>query len=414
LKQSLKVLAFPAVLMAIILVLAAPAFTAVPEGPITGAVFTTDEFGDQVNGNIYDYKCDVYLNGGPDKQKGPLKDGEYYVQVTDPSGATVLGTSIGSGNDTPFVVENGVAKDLYQLCAILIKASDSSPGYDDTPNPGGVYKVWISASPDFEESLSKTDNFKVRKKDGGGDFDGWLRVKKWYDRDMDGSWDADEPAIVGWKIRVEGDFGFVDDFTEYYAKYIAGFYTVTEYLPCAPTTWMPTTPTSVSDVEVVAGLVTDVAFGNVCKVPSKGGYTMGFWGNKNGLAAMKAFVEGGGTLPGVWGKDFKGLNAYFRGTINAVDMCVMLEAQLLATKLNIAVMGANYGSMGVVGPDGEWMSIATAITNADAILAAGCPDRCEAEWYKNLFDGLNNNCYKLIPYCPCPLPTCWELPVMPE
>src|SRR5579864_6712533 len=63
---------------------------------LTGAIFTTNSSGTVVNGNQYDSPCSVYLNGGP----GPhapahaagLPDGDYYFQVTDPSGKTLLST----------------------------------------------------------------------------------------------------------------------------------------------------------------------------------------------------------------------------------------------------------------------------------------------------------------------------------
>jgi hypothetical protein len=34
-------------------------------GPLTGAIYTTKGDGSLVNGNVYDSKGDVYLNGGP-------------------------------------------------------------------------------------------------------------------------------------------------------------------------------------------------------------------------------------------------------------------------------------------------------------------------------------------------------------
>jgi hypothetical protein len=74
----------------------------------------------------------------------------------------VLGTSIGAGNPTPFCVVGGIPQGCYQLSSILIKTSDSSAGYDDTPNPGGEYKVWISNESSFTNNSTKTDNFKVK------------------------------------------------------------------------------------------------------------------------------------------------------------------------------------------------------------------------------------------------------------
>src|SRR6266567_2686161 len=59
---------------------------------VSGAIYTTTSTGTTVNGNIYDAKSDVYLNGGPQNKQDPglVPDGTYYFQVTDPSGAVLL------------------------------------------------------------------------------------------------------------------------------------------------------------------------------------------------------------------------------------------------------------------------------------------------------------------------------------
>ena len=61
--------------------------------PISGAIYTSTASGTTVNGNVYEAQADVYLNGGPQSMnpKG-LPDGNYYFQVTDPSGAVLLST----------------------------------------------------------------------------------------------------------------------------------------------------------------------------------------------------------------------------------------------------------------------------------------------------------------------------------
>src|SRR5438093_7347596 len=112
--------------------------------PLPGAIFTTDSTCSGVDLNIYTSKSDVYLDGGPSHTgAASLPDGSYYVQVTDPSGACVLGTSVGSGTPTPFVVSGGVAS-CIQLCTALINGPgacaangvDPTCGYNDTTNPG--------------------------------------------------------------------------------------------------------------------------------------------------------------------------------------------------------------------------------------------------------------------------------------
>jgi len=68
-------------------------------GAPSGAIFTTDTNGTFVNANVYDDPTDVYLNGGP-RANAPctaagLPDGDYYFQVTDPSGTVLLSADDG-------------------------------------------------------------------------------------------------------------------------------------------------------------------------------------------------------------------------------------------------------------------------------------------------------------------------------
>ena len=63
-------------------------------GPLPGAIFTTMPDGSRVNANIYTNAYDVYLDGGPGPNAPPgaagLPEGDYYFQVTDPSGKKLL------------------------------------------------------------------------------------------------------------------------------------------------------------------------------------------------------------------------------------------------------------------------------------------------------------------------------------
>ena len=129
---------------------------------LSGAIFTTRSGCVVVNGNIYDTKDDVYLDGGPHHgSSASLPDGSYFVQVTDPSGANVLGQS----QTAVVTVSGGAFVDCYQLSSIVYSASSSfaSLGYDDTPNNGGEYKVWVCVDGNYVHDTTKTDNFKVRK-----------------------------------------------------------------------------------------------------------------------------------------------------------------------------------------------------------------------------------------------------------
>src|SRR5215212_7063009 len=167
--------------------------------PISGAIFTTDSTCTGVNLNIYGDKADVYLDGGPAHTGAAgLPDGFYYVQVTDPSGATVLGQSVSAVAE----VSGGEFVLCYQLASILFTASSgfTASGYDDTPNAGGEYKVWVSTVSTFDNNRTKTDNFKV--KEGGAENTATLNVIKFYDANANGIND-DNQLITGWKVRIQ-------------------------------------------------------------------------------------------------------------------------------------------------------------------------------------------------------------------
>ena len=179
------------------------AVMAAQSAPVTGAIFTTDQNSTFVNGNVYDTATDVYLNGGP-RPNAPctaagLPNGDYYFQVTDPSGKVLLSYEFVDGANHPIVdisqrkvnVTNGLMK---SYSGTRYKGIGKCSGaitvelfpYLRTPNPGGEYKVWMTPVDDyacggvsnqndctigffgFIPSKSKTDNFKVIDYDGDG------------------------------------------------------------------------------------------------------------------------------------------------------------------------------------------------------------------------------------------------------
>jgi len=176
--------------------------TAAMAQKVSGAIFTTNAFSEYVNANVYDYADDVYLNGGP-RPNAPctaagLPNGDYYFQVTDPSGATLLSTDLISNRRV--TVTGGLIVAYSGTHPIGTgKCNDGTIHTDNitvqlfpfnlTPNPGGEYKAWMtkvgdytscsfnddpstydpntsdprlcSGSFGFIPSTSKTDNFKV-------------------------------------------------------------------------------------------------------------------------------------------------------------------------------------------------------------------------------------------------------------
>jgi len=386
--------------LALLVTAVGPAFAA---QPLPGAIFTTDSTCTGVNLNIYGDKADVYLDGGPaHKGAASLPDDSYYVQVTDPSGATVLGTSVGSGNETPFVVVNGEPASCYQLWNILIKGSDASQGYDDTPNNGGEYKVWVSNEASFTNNSTKTDNFKV--KEDGGVYPATLNVIKFYDANAN-SINDDGQLITGWKVRIQDGIDYIR-YTPVSIIVDPDDYTVTEFYPVEPN-WMSTTANPVY-ITLVAGEEETVEFGNYCLVPS-GGRTLGFWSNKNGqalvtaanlmfLSDLKLRYANGNNFDPMTKTELK--NWLLSAT--AQNMAYMLSAQLAAMELNV--------QHGFVDPNAFYvpagMTIQQIMNAANTSLdlypnttAAG-PNRTAQETLKNYLDALNNGA-SVVPPTPC-------------
>jgi hypothetical protein len=190
-------LTFLGLLAVALMVLAAPA-----SARLTGAVWTTTATGEKVNGNIYDQKCPPppppgvlpcdspplvpFLNGGPAFAHPGcwVPDGCYYFQVTDPAGKVLLSNDdilcrkfcVYTNPDGTKAIEYPLPDNLcaHQTCTDINSGVTTIAlcPFDNTPNPGGVYKLWITpvsaynpSDPGshfgFIHSLCKTDNFKV-------------------------------------------------------------------------------------------------------------------------------------------------------------------------------------------------------------------------------------------------------------
>jgi hypothetical protein len=207
---------------------------------VNGAIFTTAAAGTTVNGNIYDAKSDVYLNGGPQNSKDPglVPDGLYFFQVTDPSGAVLLSLDdiscrqvvISGGRITgvPVTPPPAACIDGYHNLGTFNSSDGEQPvqlcnpnaaqcptDFADTPNPGGEYKAWLTPEAQyvgptgtcptgnnrfgFCDSQSKTDNFKVKKPNVA-----YVIVCKFSDLNDNGLLESGEPFIPGWPITATG------------------------------------------------------------------------------------------------------------------------------------------------------------------------------------------------------------------
>ena len=132
-------------------------------GSALAGVYTTNSTATIVNENTnYGAPTDAYLSGGPQNTSAKgLADGDYYYQVTDPSGKVLLST------------DNAICRQLTVAGGRVVgstgpacKHADGTPNpanavtpvqlvpFSATPNMGTVYKAWMipvgKASIDFD------------------------------------------------------------------------------------------------------------------------------------------------------------------------------------------------------------------------------------------------------------------------
>ncbi len=402
--------------------------------PLPGAVFTTDAACNGTDLNIYATKADVYIDGGPAHTgSAGLPPGEYYVQVTEPDG-TLLGTSIGTTDETPVVVNaNGEFAQCYKLMDIVRKASNPGPypvapdGFDDTSNPGGEYKVWVSRVSNFANDETKTDNFKVASP-GTTVTPGRLNVIKFYDTNTNGIKDPTDVEITGWEVIVGAQESFPataeTKLTPVSIIVSPGCYTAQEG---DATGWIHTTA-KIDSEQVVSGGSTTISFGNVCLGPG-GGLTLGFWSNKNGQALITStdlqHLRDDFCLRNADGTDFNPTtNAQVKSFLlgaSATNMANMLSAQLTAMYLNVAhgfvngnalvFAGANPTGCNVPVNGNGFITVNALLADAGTELCAhgvvlsGNPERACQEFKKNAIDKANNNLNFVQGPGVCPVPT---------
>jgi hypothetical protein len=276
---------------------------------------------------------------------------------------------------------------------------------------------------------------------------------KYYDANTNGKQDTGEAGIPNWKITLSGkdsegntmvplaQFTGTDGTTTFSCVPF-GNWTVTETVP-ATGGWESVTPTSVSDKITTCGSYT-ASFGNVCKSAPTGGFTIGFWGNKNGQTILTGSANGNtlntaaqnllrslnlrngngtylytgtNTAPTNQNITYATLATWLQGA-NATNMAYMLSAQLAASALN-GLYSTQSDSTIIIVPKGmttgAGVNIVTYLglptfANGDGYITLGAlrsaaqaslaangnttasgPARTYQECIKDLLDAVNNN-----------------------
>jgi hypothetical protein len=443
-------------------------YTIAVSANFSGAIFTSLSTGTGVDNNIYNSKEDVYLNGGPqNSHSAGIPDGLYFFKVTDPNGSTLLSTDPIQCRAV-IVANNHVYGTDHVLCSHPEGTPDTTNTsrpvelfpFDDTPNTGGEYKLWLSPDPTFPNNNSKTDNFKIRRPDitPPRNTTYTLNGCKFYDANMNGVRDNGEVGIPGFEILITIN-GVADDpiFTNQDGCYSRSGvsqdaeFRVEEVIPSS--NWHQTAPNfmdpepgvykgfadnppAICGVPDVNGnqvcTISSLDFGNYCEL-TPGGHTLGFWSNKNGQALETtadftrltsynlrnangsdrdfAVCPVMGSCSTVLAQDKSALNSWLLGA-SATNMAYMLSAQMTATDLSVA-HGFTTSTVYVDG----LRTVAQEITYANSLLAnpivaapftgqngsvtvGGSALRSEQERVKTILDQVNNGASFIQPV-PC-------------
>jgi len=142
--------------------------------------------------------------------------------------------------------------------------------------------------------------------------------------------------------------------------------------------WKQTFPlTGYHQVTIGETDVSGLDFGNVYERGSTGGYTPATGATRTARPRSTARVDGvpERVQPGrclrrsLRPRELPGLpHVLLSGT--ATNMSYMLSVQMAATLLNIQYKGTDYTGLGVIGWDGDWISVADLVSEANAFLAA--------------------------------------------
>jgi len=310
---------------------------------LAGAIFTSTSSGATVDANLYIAKADVYLNGGPqNKNDSGLPPGNYYFQVTNPNGDILLSTDPISCRELSVGANGRVFGVPAVGCVHAIGTVNNANGsegvqlipFADTPNNGGVYKVWLTpvdawnshpcsitsgsaagnttdtsnppctGSFGFDPNESKTDNFKVFEvcsPNCGGTPQATISGIKFYDGNKNGVLDpATEGPVAGVKITLTSpgnpNQSFVtlaDGLFSFVLPLNASFQICEDLTVLLPTIWKQTAPLDGASAGLgsatasagcwngtLTGDIGDLYFGNVNKIKLSG---IKFYdGNRNG------------------------------------------------------------------------------------------------------------------------------------
>jgi hypothetical protein len=222
---------------------------------------------------------------------------------------------------------------------------------------------------------------------------------KFYDTNLNGVWDEDEPPLEGWKVRLQGpgvdSYAFTNSNGRYsFSNLAPGTYTVSEIFPYCPQ-WVPTTETSYECELGPEETFVGPDFGNVCVQPASDGRTIRFWSSEKGQLLMTPE-----DLEPLGFDTAADLAEYLR-TASLKEFAHMLVAQWIVARLNLDHEFLYEKTIVYLGPLG-FKSIDELVTEALLAMDESTPQK-QQECHARLLEGLNADRWPFLSLDPCPV-----------
>jgi len=134
-----------------------------PYAAVVGSISVMLENGQPAAAVIFEDKCDAYLVAGQEEGPPRLPDGDYFFQVTDVSGETLLSSD--EVRFRQFRVADGVIEGVSGQGSHTVWVNSLSGAasvqlcpYAESPDASGMYQVWVTRVKDFEGDVEVVDS----------------------------------------------------------------------------------------------------------------------------------------------------------------------------------------------------------------------------------------------------------------
>jgi hypothetical protein len=134
-----------------------------PYAAVVGSISVALEDGQPPPAVIFEDKCEAYLVVGQEEGPPRLPDGDYFFQVTDVSGETLLSSD--EVRLRQFLVADGVIEGVSGQGSHTVWVNSLSGAasvqlcpYADSPDSSGMYQVWVTRVEDFKGDVEAVDS----------------------------------------------------------------------------------------------------------------------------------------------------------------------------------------------------------------------------------------------------------------